>query len=219
MYVIGRGLYPLMELHLNVDDWGTPPGYIYLLFKKLKSFIMSEIILDLRHTTEKKGKNIGRQIIVVNTDVRDHIITYAQWKAKGLSSNLESYKKGSFDASYFQKGDKMMNDVVCTEGDRILDQFAVAQSAKVIAYAVAAENELAEDARSAAQALFMRNRQPRVVVKDTPNDEGKNSEGPTPEELALIQQLKDAMVPQEEIDAHISGGTLAEAVAELQTAD
>ena len=233
MYVIGRGLYPLMELHLNVDDWGTPPGYIYLLFKNLKRFIMSETILDIVFRENKTGVNKGKMQVLVTTEVRQHWLSLALWNSKGLSNNLEAFKFGSINVDYFQAGDKMLDGTIyevrprtLADGtkvdgtDFIVRDFNATQNVEVIAMAIAAENERVAKKNALANALFMRNRQPRVTntsVDETPVANTNVVE--TPAELELIQQLKDAMVPQEEIDAHISGGTLAEAVAELQTAD
>jgi hypothetical protein len=117
---------------------------------------MSEIILNIKQVNKKSD---GRPMLLIQTDVRDHWVTYAQWTSAGNSDNFEAYKNGAFDADYYVEGETLINGGTATASGILLKQFVATQDVAVTARTEAAL--IAERARGfrTASALFARNRQ------------------------------------------------------------
>lgn len=116
-------------------------------------------ILAIKSITTKAG----RPMILVQTAEKDMFITVKQWQSKGCSSILDSYVGGDIEADYYQEGDKMINDTVCTKNDTVLRDFSVSVNPVVSARALAAESELRMSNALNASALFARNKADKTV--------------------------------------------------------
>lgn len=122
---------------------------------------MSEVILAIKNIITKSTK---RPMVLISTNVKDHWVTAAQWKSKGLSMNVMSFVKGAFDADYYQKDDQLFDGTIATDSDIILRDFSASQHPSVVAETEAIRLMKQEDEINMASALFARNRKPRIAV-------------------------------------------------------
>lgn len=132
-------------------------------------------ILAIKSVTTKAG----RPVVLVSTVERDHWVPFGMWHAAGNDVNFEAYVGGSFDSSYFKKGDTLISGDVAQDDDIILERFSASMNPEVLAHMAAiTSNKKGEGLLEAAAMFRKKAAADREAKKLAAEEAAKKAAGP-----------------------------------------